>query len=230
MTPADGSPNVGAMNLAEDLLLVALDPSSGKVRIQSTRTDPVLGGAALVQLVHLGRVGVEGAGRKARVLTIDPTPVSDPGLEAAFGRIRQRGRQAPREAVGRLGKGYRPGVLSALVQQGVLSHRDAKVLGIAVQRFELLDAARRDGLVARLRAVLLQDQPADEDTGPLVGLLLAANLLGLVVERPDHRQAKARAAIVAEGDWAADGVRQAVAAGQAAITAAMASGAAAGAA
>lgn len=215
------------MNLAQDLLLVALDPASGTVRIPATQRGPVLGGAALVQLVRLERVGVEGERRRAQVLTLDPEPVDDPALEAAFTRIRQRGRQAPRAAVGRLGKGYRAAVLAALVDQGVLRERGATVLGLPVQRLDLLDAARRDDLLVRLRAVLLQDQPTDDDTGPLVGLLLAAGLLELVVERPDRRQARARARVVAEGDWAAEGVRQAVAASQAAVTAALAGGAAA---
>ena len=43
-------------SLAQDLLLVALEPATGKVRLPSTASEATLGGAALVDLVLLGRL------------------------------------------------------------------------------------------------------------------------------------------------------------------------------
>ena len=87
--------------------------------------------------------------------------------------------------------------------------------------------ARRDALVGGLRQVLLHGQPADSRTGPLVGLLLASDQLGLVVEKRERKAAKARAAVVAEGDWASEGVRRAIRDAQAAMNAALAASVAA---
>lgn len=205
------------MTVAQDLLLVALDPSSHKVRLSSMSSDATLGGAALLDLVTAGRLALQGEGRKARVVVADPAPVDDAVLEASFSRVRQRGHQRPATVVGRLGKGVRKAELVRLVESGTIAPTGEKLLGLSLERHEVVDAARRDDLVARLRAVLLQDQPADATTGPLVGLLLASDQLKLVVDGPDRKRAKGRAKVVSEGDWASEGVRAAIAQAQAAL-------------
>jgi hypothetical protein len=207
--------------VAENLLLVALDPESGKVRLPAMASEATLGGAALIDLVLLGRLELVGTGRKARVAVADRTPVDDLGLQAAFERVSQRGHQAPKSIVTRLGKKQRKAVLATMERAGLVRDLGRRVLGIPLERYELVDVARRDDLLARLRQVLLQDQPADQVPGPLVGLLLAADLLRLVVEKRDRKAAKARAKVVAEGDWASEGVRRAIQDAQTAMTAAM---------
>lgn len=207
--------------MARDLLLVALDPESGKVRLPSMAAEPTLGGAALIDLVLLGRLELVGTGRKARVAVADRTPVDDPDLQAAFERVWQKGHQAPKAIVTRLGKKQRKAVLASLEADGLVRDEQRRVLGIRLERYELVDVARRDQLVGAMRQVLLHDQPADQVTGPLVGLLLAADQLGLVVEKRDKKAAKARAKVVADGDWASEGVRKAIQDAQAAMTAAM---------
>jgi hypothetical protein len=207
--------------VAENLLLVSLDPESGKVRLPSMASDAVLGGAVLIDLVLLGRLELVGSGRKARVAVADRTPVDDPDLQTAFDRVWQRGHQVPKSIVTRLGKKQRKAVLATLERKGLVRDAQRRFLGFPLERFELVDVARRDDLVARLRQVLLQDQPADQVTGPLVGLLLAADQLGLVAEKRERKAAKARAKVVAEGDWASEGVRRAIQDAQAAMNAAM---------
>lgn len=207
--------------MARDLLLVALDPESGKVRLPSMAAEPALGGAALIDLVLLGRLELVGTGRKARVAVADRTPVDDPDLQAAFERVWQKGHQPPKSIVTRLGKKQRKAVLASLEADGLVRDEQRRVLGIRLERYELVDVARRDQLVGAMRQVLLHDQPADQVTGPLVGLLLAADQLGLVVEKRQKKAAKARAKVVADGDWASEGVRRAIQDAQAAMTAAM---------
>lgn len=207
--------------MARDLLLVALDPESGKVRLPSMASDATLGGAALIDLVLLGRLELVGTGRKARVAVADRTPVDDPDLQAAFERIWHKGHQVPKSIVTRLGKKQRKAVLASLEADGLVRDEQRRVLGFALERYELVDVARRDQLVGALRQVLLHDQPADQVTGPLVGLLLAADQLDLAVEKRERKAAKARAKVVAEGDWASEGVRKAIQDAQAAMTAAM---------
>lgn len=211
------------MTVAQDLLLVALDPSTHKVRLSSMSSDATLGGAVLLDLVTIGRLALDGEGRRARVVVADPRPVDDAVLESSFARVRQRGRQRPSTVVGRLGKGVRKAELARLVENGTVAATGETLLGFSLERHEVVDVARRDDLVARLRAVLLQDQPADATTGPLVGLLLASDQLKLVAGGPDRKRAKARAKVVSEGDWASEGVRAAIAQAQAALTTAVVS-------
>ncbi len=203
------------MTVAKDLLLVATDPRAGRVRLATTATEPALGGAALIDLVLLGRLRLVGSGRKARVEVVDRTPVADPPLQAAFARVWQQGRLTPKSTISRLGRRQRKVLLADLEAAGALRRRRRLLL----ERYDVGDPVHRDDLVARLRAVLLQEQPADETTGPLVGLLLAVGHLGVVVDRRDVKAAKARAKVVAEGDWASDGVRQVLQDAQNAMTA-----------
>ena len=68
---------------------------------------------------------------------------------------------------------------------------------------------------------LLHGREPSPQTGALLAVLDASDLLKHVVDRPDRKAAKARAKQIAEGNWASAGVRKAIEASQAAITAAV---------
>jgi len=209
------------MSTIENVLLVGTDPVSGTTRIRSSVSQPMLGGAILFDLVSERRLVVEGSTkRKLRVVVADPTPVGNPVLDAAFDRVRHRGRQTPRTVVGRLGKQAQKNTYALLTARGLVRPRREKVLGLfPVTRHDVLAQGQRDQVVQATRAVLLHEQPADGTTGPIIGLLAAADLLKLVVERPDLKAAKRRAKVVSQGDWASEAVRDAVQAAQAAVVA-----------
>jgi hypothetical protein len=216
------------MSTAGDLLLLATDPTSGKSKIGSMESDAVLGGAMLYDLVEIGRLALEGDGRKARVVVVDRAPVADPALEAAFARVRDRKPAKAQNLVTRLGKHGQKNLYSALAAEGAVRARDEKLLGIySLTRHDVLAGVRRDELLRRIRASLLQVQPPDEETGPLIGLLSAGSLVKFVVDKPDRKRAKKRAEEIAEGDWASESVRAAIRAANAAMTAAIAASAAA---
>lgn len=221
------------MQVASALVLMTTEPVSGRSRIGSLQADPVIGGAFLHDLIAQGRVELAGEGRRARVDVRDPATVADPVLQRAFLRLQGRRPLKPRAAVTRLGKGGKDRVYAALCAEGVLRRREEKALGIfPVKRYDLIAADRRDQLVDAVRRVLLNDQETDVVTGPLIGLLLAADLVKVVVDKPDRKLAKRRAEVLAEGDWVSRGVREAIKATQGAIAGggAVAAGAAGGAA
>ena len=64
--------------LADDLLLVLLDPASGKPRIEGTKLDYGLGGALLLELALAERIDVVGPKpAKAEVVVLDDAPPDD---------------------------------------------------------------------------------------------------------------------------------------------------------
>jgi hypothetical protein len=206
------------MSTLTDLVLLTTDPATGKARKGSAAPDAVIGGALLLDLVAAGAVTLEGEGRKARVVVTDPAPRSDPLLEQGLARLRDRKPAKAQSVVTRLAKKARQAAYDALTATGKVRAREEQVIGIfPVTRYDVVDVAGREALVEALREVLLADRPADEHTGPLVGLLHAGDLLGVVVDRPDRKRAKERAKQVSEGDWAAKGVRDAIAAANAAV-------------
>lgn len=189
------------MSTAEDFLLISTDPISGKSLLDSTKADPVMGGAFLLDLVSSGRLTLDGEGRKARVAIRDRSPADDPVVEQAFARIRNRGLQKPQNVVTKLGKHGRTLTYESLVTKGDMAPRPAKALGIfPLTRHDVVNTARRDDLRGRIHSALIHDQPADAEIGPLIGLLSAADLVKIVVDKPDRKVAKARAKELANGD------------------------------
>ncbi|MFD1859390.1 GPP34 family phosphoprotein [Aeromicrobium camelliae] len=210
------------MGIATDLILIATDPNSHKLQINSASNDAILGGAHLLDLVKEGRVGVEAHGKKkVKVFVVDGAPVPDPEIDAALDRIRDGKKRRAADAVTRMGKNGIKNAYRRLCENGQMRALDEKFLGFALQRHEVVDMAGREELRARVRASLLQGQPADERTGPLIGLLHASDQLKLVVDKHERKQAKAAAEKISEGDWASAGVKDAIAGAQAALMVAM---------
>jgi hypothetical protein len=80
--------------IAEELLLLALDNESGKPMVGSDRLVPALGGALIVELALMERIGVtpdsEGWRKRGRVTVVNLTPTDDPELDAVLQRLADR--------------------------------------------------------------------------------------------------------------------------------------------
>jgi hypothetical protein len=210
------------MNTTADLALVALDPVRARPRLGSY-AEIILGGAAFHDLLLAERVAVTGEGRKARVTVLDPSPVGTAYLDRALERLARRTRELrPRDAVARLGKKLPKAVYASLVADGLVEARPHRILGVVPStRYAALPQARRDDLVAGVRAVLLGEREPDERSGALGALVGAARLVHLVVPKGRRKEATKRAKTLAEGDWASEAVRAAVKAAEDAMTVAV---------
>jgi hypothetical protein len=202
--------------LADDLLLVLLDPASGRPRTDGTKLDYALAGALLLDLALAERVDVVGAGRKARVVVPDAPAPEDDLLALAAELIAQKPRGADK-LVPALAKGLRGRLLERAEQRGDL-RRERWVLWL--DRWPAADDRRRRALATRLHDVLLTGATPDQRTAALVALLAAVDAAPAAVDAPDRATRKAvsrRAAQIGEGAWAAESVRRAVKAAQAAV-------------
>jgi len=213
--------------LAEDLVLLLLDDDTGALR--ATHHQVLLGGAVLADLALAGTVEVRrGTGllssSKVVVVPGAATP-ADPLLRDALEIVaaKERGAQV---LVGRLGKPLKDVVTGRLVDRGLVQREDSKVLGLFPRtRWPATDSAHEDGVRRRLGDVLLRGLTADPRTASLVGLLHAAGLAAKVLDTegvPASQVRKRAKAVVEELEqqgFAADAVRGAIAASQAAITA-----------
>lgn len=210
------------MSLAGDLVLVTTDPDSGRSLIGSTESDPVLGGAVLVDLVLAERCAVEGPPKRARLRVVSTVPVGTVAHDRALALVKPDRDHKVASLVPRLGKGARQPLLDQLVAEEALAPRQEKVLRFfTATRYDVVDTVRRDQVLAPVRAVLLGDAEPDDATGPLVGLLSAGGVVSRLVDRSERRDAVARAKEVARGDWAGAATSAAVAAASSAVTAAV---------
>lgn len=199
------------MTIAEDFLLLATEPNSGKYMLSSMISDITLGGATLVDLIEADRVELTGEKSKARVVLTDNTPIGNPVLDRSITMLQSKGPMRPQTAVSRLGKKSKVPLYEALAARGFVQRKNEKVLGLfPVTRWPLIDTVRRDNLLQLIASSLVHGMDATGETGPLIGLLAASNKLQIVVDKPELKAAKARAKVIAEGDWASEAVRKAI--------------------
>ena len=95
----------------------------------------------------------------------------------------------------------------------MLERRDDKVLGLFPRtRWPAADTAHEDAVRLRLRAALVEGADPDERTGALAALLHAVDRAHKTVDRGpvSAREVRKRAKALAEGQWAAEAVRDAI--------------------
>lgn len=220
------------MLLAEDLVLLLLDDESGALK-NSAFVDTGIGGALLVDLALGGHVEVRtptGRWSRAKVHTTAADPPPDPVLVAALAVVAEKERTA-QDLVSRLGRKRRLPLLVRLEAAGLVRREQTRVLGLVPRRrWPAVDGGHERDLRRALGDALVRGVQPEDRTAALIGLLSGLQVVHKVVDREGLSAGtiKRRAKEIAEGDWAAKAVREAVAAASAAV--AVAAVAAAGAA
>ncbi|SCE86980.1 GOLPH3/VPS74 family protein [Micromonospora mirobrigensis] len=203
--------------LPDELVLLAYD-DEGTNRLGRPHLDHGLAGAVLLELALAGRVEVA----DGRLVTVDPTPVGHPVLDAALAEVARDGkRRKPKDWITRLAKGLPDRVLTGLVAAGVLRRESDKVLLVfprtrypsptGAEPAAETDARRRMG------DALLADGPVDARTAALLGLVKAVGLDRKLFRELPRERVKARLAEIAAGDWASAAARKAIEETQAAV-------------
>lgn len=209
--------------IAEDLLLLLLEDDSGKLT-NTTYLDVGIGGALLVELALGGCVEVvkgDGMWARSKVHPVPGATPDDPVLVGALALVAEKERTA-QDLVARLGKKRRDPLLERLEGKGILQRRDDKVMGLfSRKRWPAVDSRHESDVRRRLGDALVRGVQPEERTAALVALLSALGLAHKVVDREGLPvgEVKKRAKAIADGDWAAKAVKDAVAAAQAAVAA-----------
>lgn len=206
------------MLLAEDLLLLVTDDASGRLAVPGMQADAGLGGANLVELTLLGHVDIAGEqdqGRPGRIIVRDPSPPGDEVLDAALQTLAARPGSKPSAVIRPLGKNLRPVLYQRLAASGVLRAGHGRALGIFPTRtWPAQDPSHEAEVRQLVTQALVQPGAPDERTAALIALLHALKCEHKVVDpRPyqmSRRQLRARAAEIAQGNWASEAVRKAI--------------------
>jgi len=199
--------------LAEDLLLLLFQPRHGTIAGEGTLFY-VLAGAVLAELGLDGGVETDTAGPTGatRIRAVpDHAPV-DPILRPTWDYVsdKPRGVQTVLAAVG---PALRSPVLDRLVDAGHIRRSTRKLLGL-VDNTTLAagTTARRDELIAAVRAVLVDGADPDTRTAALAGLLSGSGTLPQFDREIGWTSAViTRAKELEQGNWGADAAAQAVA-------------------
>ncbi len=219
--------------IAEDLLLLLLDDDSGALPSLWTDMQVPLGAALLAEL---GLAGAAGPGRppvrdgapllaptewpSPTVVAHDGAEVHDPLLREALATVRRRPRTADELSLV-LGDGLLERLADRLVEAGVLERHETRVLGLIPRtRWPALRTTEEAAVRDALRDALVHGGQPDGRTAALAALLQALDRVprALDLHGAEARAARERAAALAEDDWAARTVRDAVAQTAAATT------------
>ena len=219
--------------IAEDLLLLLLDDAKGTVSTWG-KTDAVLGGAVLAELAVTGLVTVDehkSIWRTDKVHAAQGAPADlDPVLAGALATIAETDRKAS-ALVGKIGKGLEGRLAAGLAERGMVERRDGKLLGLIPRTtWPAADRTHEDDVRRTITACLVDGAQPDERTGALIALLGAIDQAHSAVTpgtTTKKRALEKRAKEIAEGQWAAKAVKDAVDAATAAMIGAVAASTAA---
>ncbi len=215
-------------SIAEDLLLLLLDDESGKYVVDGVKLPRVLAGAVLLELALDDVVAVDTEGnqvKKGRIAIRTEARPADPILAEAVERLGSGRPLKPTAAIEKLQKGLQEKLLARVVEQGWVSEERGKILGVfPTKKWPAIDFTHEQRVRDLIRAALIDGLTPEPRTAALIALLSAADAAPKVFPDADKRAVKKRAKEIAQGEWAARAVRDAVASVNAAMMAAVVAG------
>lgn len=206
------------MVIADELLLLAIDETTGKNLAATTNLDAGLVAALLVELTLSERISIApaeaGWREKGRITVISTAPTDDPDLDSVLAKLEAKDGQKVKNLISPMtwkpvSSGLRDRRLAGLMQRGVLTEQRSAVWGI--RQHPTLDPVPRLEIRNRVRSALVDSLTPTERTVALIALLEATGILPKVFANEDKKALKARAKRLSEGDWAAKAVKDAIA-------------------
>lgn len=206
------------LTLAEELLLLGLHDEKGTVLMAaSTGLTYGLAGAALIELERAGLVRIEGKDLVAAPRGTTRDPILDEVLDAI--------RSSPKTRridhwVGRFGRSgsLKKKLLARLVEKGILVREEGRLLWLfPTSRYPQLDPRPEAGVRERIRSGVMGVPSPGEREGALISLVHACDLIGILFEKGERREAKAKAKAITRRQPIGGAVARAVEAVRAAV-------------
>jgi hypothetical protein len=195
--------------LAEDLILLSLNPANGRV-VNPQRILYGIMGAELVRLAAYGRVDIV----VDQVMVRDENSTGDPLLDYALARLAASGPVSAGKFVRQARTDLYNLYVQRLVDEGAIRQQMFKYARIlTVPGFAINDPGRVSAARARLDAVALSDEPVTAEQAALGGLAVAIALDQHLYPGWGGRKARKRLDRVARGEVAAAAVADAAQAG-----------------
>lgn len=182
------------LTMPEDLLLVMLDDSTGRLHDRAAPAgDFALAGAILAELAMQDRIDTA----PGHLFVANPAPVGDPLLDGVLARIAAAGRQEDSrwwiETLSRDAAEFRAALFARLVDRGILRVEDGRFLWLfAERRYPAVSDKEEREVKARLLDVIFHDGIPEPRDALLLGLARAAGLLDLILAPEELERARPR--------------------------------------
>ncbi|MBH8552603.1 GPP34 family phosphoprotein [Nostocaceae cyanobacterium CENA357] len=199
--------------LSQDLILLALNPQTGKTRFSFyAALEYGLVGSLLLDLVLQGKLEID---NDNRVIGAIAGNTGDEFLDRHLNEVLASSR--PRTArfwITRWRRRYRwfqPVVLQNLVDLGVLERQEQRILGLfSTQRYFLTDESIQREIVQQVRAAVLEGIGLDSRMTALISLMQASHLTDAVFRPEERPEARSRIKAIAEGELVGKAVSKAI--------------------
>jgi golgi phosphoprotein 3 len=207
--------------LSQDLILLALNPQTGKTRFSFyAALEYGLVGSLLLDLVLQGKLEID---NDNRVIGASAGNTGDEFLDRHLNEVLASSR--PRTArfwITRWRRRYRwfqPVVLQNLVDLGVLERQEQRILGLfPTQRYFLTDESIQREIVQQVRAAVLEGIGLDSRMAALISLMQASHLTDAVFRPEERPEARSRIKAIAREELVGQAVSKAIFTVQAAAT------------
>jgi hypothetical protein len=207
--------------LAEDLLLLLTDDTSGRLSAWEVKVDFLLAGANLVELALMGRVEGSREVKPIRFLGInwqvdrlvvrDPSPTGDAVLDAALQiAIRSKGRLL--WAIRKSRMNLRWTLYMRLVSSGMVRDESTSLLGR--DRWPDQDSRHKAEVRRRVIEALVEQTTPDTRSAALIALLHTIRheptIVGVGHRAEISRLIEVRGMVIARSSWAPEAVRDSI--------------------
>ncbi len=214
------------LNFYEEIMLLALRDEEGTVAADDTAFAYTLGGSLLAELLLMGRISVDEAKKKKKLVNLDSsTPTGDPLLDECLEKLRNAKRRGSLNTwVSRFAgiKKLKHRAAQQLCRRGILRLDEGKVLLLFRRKiYPELDPGPEREVVERLRAAIFTEtDQLDPRTVVLVALADKAGVLKNAFDKKELKARKKRIERIGEGSLTAAAVKEVVEAVQMAVMAA----------
>jgi golgi phosphoprotein 3 len=199
--------------LSQDLILLALNPQTGKTRFSFyAALEYGLVGSLLLDLVLQGKLEID---NDNRVIGAIAGNTGDEFLDRHLNEVLASSR--PRTArfwITRWRRRYRwfqPVVLQNLVDLGVLERQEQRILGLfPTQRYFLTDESIQREIVQQVRAAVLEGIGLDSRMAALISLMQASYLTDAVFRPEERPEARSRIRAIAREELVGQAVSKAI--------------------
>ena len=197
------------MRTAEDLALLLHDPETGAPLVDSSSLPRALAGAVVLQLVLDHRARLEDRRWNTHLVIGARGATGDHVLDVALDRLPAD--PTPKAAIEKLQSRIKDPLMAGLIHDGSVRLEERTFLGIPRSPlYPAADRRRRDAAAARMWSVLVDGFAPTAGDAALVALLRAVKAEHKVVDAP-KRVLRDRSKVIAEGEWAGEAVRKAIA-------------------
>ena len=207
------------LNLAEELLLLALNDEKGTVLMSASTALPYgLAGALLVELVEASLARIEGKELVAAPRGSARDDLLDEILETIRSSKRTRSLDHWVAKIGRSGGKIREKLLGRLVDKRILRPEEHRLLWVfPTKRYPQIDPRPEYGIRERVRSGIRGTASPDARTAALISLVHASDLTGEIFDKGERREARRRAKEITKSQPVGSAVAHAVEAIKAAV-------------